>query len=81
MEYYSTTERNAFESVLMRWMNLEPVMQCEVSQKEKDKHHMQMDPRKMVLMNLSAGQQWRCKQDRLVDAEGRSGWDELREQH
>ena len=42
---------------------------------------MQMDPRKMVLMNLSAGQQWRCKQDRLVDAEGRSGWDELREQH
>ena len=39
-EYYSTTERNASESVLMRWMNLEPVIQCEVSQKEKDKHHI-----------------------------------------
>ena len=35
MEYYSTIERNAFESVLMRWMNLEPIIQSEVSQKEK----------------------------------------------
>ena len=35
MEYYSAVERNAFESVLMRWMNLEPIMQSEVSQKEK----------------------------------------------
>ena len=31
---------NAFESVLMRWMNLEPVIQSEVSQKEKDKYHI-----------------------------------------
>ena len=38
MEYYSTIERNAFESVLMRWMNLEPIIQSEVSQKENDKH-------------------------------------------
>ena len=38
MEYYSVTKRNAFESVLMRWMNLEPVIQSEVSQKEKDKY-------------------------------------------
>ena len=37
MEYYSATKRNAFESVWMRWMNLEPVIQSEVSQKEKDK--------------------------------------------
>ena len=29
---------NAFESVLMRWMNLEPIIQSEVSQKEKDKY-------------------------------------------
>ena len=36
IEYYSTIKRNAFESVLMRWMNLEPVIQSEVSQKEKD---------------------------------------------
>ena len=33
MEYYSTIKRNAFESVLMRWMNLEPIVQSEVSQK------------------------------------------------
>ena len=31
-------QRNAFESVLMRRMNLEPIMQSEVSQKEKDKY-------------------------------------------
>ena len=34
MEYYSAIKRNAFESVLMRWMNLEPIIQSEVSQKE-----------------------------------------------
>ena len=39
MEYYSAIKRNAFESILMRWMNLESVMQGEVSQKEKDKYH------------------------------------------
>ena len=38
MEYYSAIKRNAFESVLMRWMNLEPIIQSEVSQKEKDKY-------------------------------------------
>ena len=38
MEYYSVIKRNTFESVLMRWMNLEPIIQHEVSQKEKDKY-------------------------------------------
>ena len=38
MEYYSAIKGNAFESVLMRWMNLEPILQSEVSQKEKDKY-------------------------------------------
>ena len=37
MEYYSAIKRNAFESVLMKWMNLEPIIQSEVCQKEKDK--------------------------------------------
>ena len=36
MEYYSTIKRNAFESVLMSWMNIEPIIQSEVTQKEKD---------------------------------------------
>ena len=35
-EYYSVINRNTFESVLMRWMNLESIIQSEVSQKEKD---------------------------------------------
>ena len=38
MEYYSSIKRNTSESVLMRWMNLEPIIQSEVSQKEKDKY-------------------------------------------
>ena len=42
MEYYSAIKRNAFESVLMRWMNLEPIRQSEVSQKEKYKYHLLM---------------------------------------
>ena len=42
MKYYSAIKRNAFESVLMRWMNLEPIIQGEVSQKEKDKYHILM---------------------------------------
>ena len=40
MDYYSAIKRNAFESVLMRRMNLEPIIQSEVSQKEKDKYHI-----------------------------------------
>ena len=38
MEYYSAIKRNTFESVLIRQMNLEPIIQSEVSQKEKDKY-------------------------------------------
>ena len=34
VEHYSAIKRNIFESVLMRWMNLEPIIQSEVSQKE-----------------------------------------------
>ena len=39
MVNYSSIERNTFESVLMRWRNLEPIMQSEVNQKEKYKYH------------------------------------------
>ena len=42
MEYYSVIKRNTFESVLMRWMNLGPIIQNEVSQKEKDKYRILM---------------------------------------
>ena len=39
-EYYSAIKRNAFELVLKRWMYLEPIIQSEVSQKEKDKYRI-----------------------------------------
>ena len=38
MKYYSAMKRNAFETVLMRWMNLELIIQSEASQ--KDKYHI-----------------------------------------
>ena len=38
MEYYYAINRNTFVSVLVRWMNLEPFIQNEVSQKEKNKY-------------------------------------------
>ena len=62
MEYYLVIKRNAFESALMRWMNLEPIIQSEVSQKEKDKlpySNTYMESGKMVLNNLLTGLQWR----------------------
>ena len=40
MDYYSAIKKNTFESVLVRWRNLEPVIQSEVSQKEKNKYHI-----------------------------------------
>ena len=42
MEYYSAIKKNTFESVLMRWMKLEPVIQSEVSQKEKHQYSILM---------------------------------------
>ena len=35
MEYYSAIKKNAFESLLMRWMKLDPIIQSEVGQKKK----------------------------------------------
>ena len=59
-EYYSAIKKNAFESVLMRWMKLEPIVQSEVSQKEKHQYSIlthYMEFRKMVTMTLYVRQQ------------------------
>ena len=46
----------------MRWMNLEPIKHSEVSKKEKNKYHvLTWNLCSMVLKNLFAGQQWRCR--------------------
>ena len=86
MEYYSVIKRNAFESVLMRWMNLEPIIQSEVSQKEKDKYPILtliMGSRKIVLMTPCAGQQRRHRhKEHTFGLSGRRrGWGDLREKH
>ena len=63
VEYNSAIKRNELESVVVSWMNLEPVTQSEVSQKNKYcvLMHIYMESRKMVLMNLFAGEEWRCR--------------------
>ena len=62
-EYYSAIKKNAHESVLMRWMKLEPIIQSEVSQKEKHQYnilaYIYMEFRKMVTMTLYLRQQKR----------------------
>ena len=42
MESYSAIKKNAFEPVLMRWMKLDPIIQSEVSQKDKDQYSILM---------------------------------------
>ena len=85
MEYYSASKKSAFESVLMRWMKLEPIIQSEVSQKEKHQYsiliHIYMEFRKMVTMTLYARQQkrHRYKEQTFGLCGRRRGWDDLRE--
>ena len=80
-ECYSSINRIAPESVLLRWMNLEPIIQSEVSQKEKYcilTHILEF--RKMVPMTLYAGQQRRHRRkEQTLGLSGRSGWEDLRE--
>ena len=60
MEYYSVMKRNEYESVLMRRMNLEPVIYSEVSQKEKKilyNNAYVCNLEKWLLMHLFVGQE------------------------
>ena len=63
MEYYSVIKRNEIALFVVRWMDLESVIQSEVSQKEKNKYHMLthiygiLKKKKKVLTNLGAGQE------------------------
>ena len=82
MEYYSAIKKNTFESVLMRWMKLEPIIQSEVSWKEKHQYSIIMHIygiRKMVMTTLYTRQQkrHRCiEQSFGLCGRGR-GWDDL----
>ena len=62
MEYYSAIKRNEIELSVVRWMDLEPVIQSKVSQKEKNKYRMLTylffkNKKKMVMKNLGAGRE------------------------
>ena len=63
MEYSSAIKRNEIELFVVRWMDLESVIQSEVSQKEKSKclmlTYIYMEPENIyiVLKNLGAGQE------------------------
>ena len=70
----------------MRWMRLEPIIQSEVSQKDKDQYsilHIYMEFRKKVTITLYAKQKkrHRCTEQTFGLGGRRRGWDVLREQH
>ena len=86
MEYYSAIKKNPLESVLMRWMKLEPVILSEISQKEKHQYSILVHStefRKMVMMTLCVRKQKRHRynetdtdiMDRFLDSlgEGKGG--------
>ena len=86
MDYYSAIKKNSFESILMRWIKLEPIIQSEVSQKDKHQYSVLMhnvEFRKMVTITLYAKQKkrHRCTEQTFRLCGRRRGWDVLREQH
>ena len=79
-------KKNTFESVLMTWIKLEPIIQSEVSQKEKHQYSILMQIygiQKDGMMTLYARQQkrHRCKEQNFGLCGRRRGWDDLKEQH
>ena len=86
MEYYLAIQKNESESVLVRWMNLEPVIQSEVSQRKTNTVYYCIcrESRKTVLlMNLLGGKGWscRCREGHCGHSGRRSQWDEWTKQH
>ena len=87
MEYYSAIIKSTFESVLIRWMKLEPIIQSEISQKEKHQYiiltYIYMEFRKMVMITLYVRQQKRqkCKEQTFGLCGSGRGWDDLGEWH
>ena len=71
-EYQSAIKKNSFESVLMRWMKLEPIIQSEVNQKDKDQYSIltHTEFRKMVMITLYVKQKDTDVQNRLLDSVG-----------
>ena len=85
MQYYSAIKKNAFESVLVKWMKPEPIIQSEVSQKEKHQYSILMHIYgiQTVTMTLYARQRkrHRSKEWTFGLCGRRQGWANMREQH
>ena len=67
MEYYSTIKRNEIELFVVRWMDLESVIESQVSHKEKNKYHMLTHIygiKKKIMKNLGARWEKRCRPTR-----------------
>ena len=64
MDYYSAIKKNIFESVLTRWMKLEPIIQSEISQKEKHQYSMLTH-----IWNLERWYQQPCMRDSKRDTD------------
>ena len=72
MEYYSAIKKNSFESVLMRWMKLKPIIQIEVNQKDKDQCSILMHIYIYIYKILKDGNDNPiCKTERDTDVQNR----------
>ena len=85
MEYDSAIKKNAFESVLMRWMKLEPIIQSEVSQKHQYSilthiYGIQKDGNDDPICETARETQMQ-RTDFWILWEKARGWDDLKEQH
>ena len=83
MEYCSTIKKNGFESVVVRWMTLEPIIQSEICHKVENKIVYNVyiwNLEKIIQMNLLAGKKrrHRCIEETCGHTEGRRRWEELR---
>ena len=87
MEYYSAIKKNTFESVLIRWIKLEPIIQSEVSQKDKHQYSIvthiygiYKDGNDNPICKTEK-KRHRCTEQTFGLYGRRRGWDDLREQH
>ena len=85
MEYDSAIKKNAFESVLMRWMKLEPIIQSEVSQKHQYSilthiYGIQKDGNDDPICETARETQMQ-RTDFWILWEKARGWDDLKDQH
>ena len=63
MEYYSTIKKNSLESVLMRWMKLEPIIQSALCQKDKDQYNILTHIYGIFLLYAKQKKRHRCTED------------------